>query len=70
MIEDKLQKDREKQVRQWPEAEVRIEKGRWGNLVLIKGRTRVNLPKDTDPESMTLEQAQELLSKRKPKKKS
>ncbi|WP_088339589.1 type I DNA topoisomerase [Robiginitalea sediminis] len=70
LIEDKLQKDREKQVRQWPEAEVRIEKGRWGNLVLIKGRTRVNLPKDTDPESMTLEQAQELLSKRKPKKKS
>lgn len=70
LIEDKLQKDREKLIKEWPGSEARVEKGRWGKLVLIKGRTRVDLPKDTDPESMTLEQAEELLSKRKPKKKS
>ncbi|MDG1571902.1 type I DNA topoisomerase [Robiginitalea sp. M366] len=70
LIEDKLQKEREKRVREWPEAGVRIEKGRWGKLVLIKGKSKVDLPKDTDPEGMTLEQAEALLSQRKTRKKS
>lgn len=47
---------------------VSIKKGRWGPFI-SHGRARANLPKDTDPETVTLEQAVELLAKKNPPKK-
>ena len=70
LIEDKKRKEQEKKVREWPNEGITLEKGRWGKLQLVKGRTRVPLAKNVDPETLTLEQAQELLDKKKSKKKS
>lgn len=70
LIEDKKKKEAEKVVRTWPDEGIRIEKGRWGRFALIKGKTKVDLAKDMDPEKVTLSQAQELLGSRKTAKKS
>ncbi len=70
LIEGKKKKDAEKRVREWPEEGIRIEKGRWGRHTVIKGRKKVDLSKDVDPQGVTLDQARELLSKKKTGKKS
>ena len=70
LIEAKKKKEAEKLVREWPEEQIRIEKGRWGRHQIIKGRTRVDLSKDVDPMQVSLEQAKELLAKKKPKKRT
>jgi DNA topoisomerase-1 len=69
LIEAKKKKEAEKLVREWPEESIRIEKGRWGRHQIIKGKTKVDLSKDVDPLGVSLEQAQELLGKKKKKKK-
>lgn len=68
LIEDKLQKEKEKVVRVWKDEGISIEKARWGRFNLLKGKTKVELSKDTDVEKMTLEQAQALIDKKLPKK--
>ena len=70
LIEAKKKKEAEKLVHEWPEEKIRIEKGRWGRHQIIKGRTRVDLSKDVDPLQVSLEQAKELLAKKKPKKRT
>ena len=69
LIESKLQKESEKVVKQWDEGEIRIEKARWGRFTLIKGKTKVELGKDTNVETFTKEQALALLAEKEPKKK-
>ena len=69
LIESKLQKESEKVVKQWDEGEIRIEKARWGRFTLIKGKTKVELGKDTNIETFTKEQALALLAEKEPKKK-
>lgn len=69
LIESKLQKESEKVVKQWDEGEIRIEKARWGRYTLIKGKTKVELGKDTNIETFTKEQALALLAEKEPKKK-
>lgn len=69
LIEEKLKKESEKVVKEWPEEGIYIEKARWGRYHLIKGKTKVELSKDTDIEAFTLAEAQSLLAtKEKPKK--
>ena len=69
LIEEKLKKESEKVVKEWPEEGIHIEKARWGRYHLIKGKTKVELSKDTDIEAFTLAEAQSLLTtKEKPKK--
>ncbi|SFR39496.1 DNA topoisomerase I [Robiginitalea myxolifaciens] len=70
LIEDKKKKEAEKRVREWPEEGIVLEKGRWGKLQLVKGRSRVPLAKTVDPETLTLEQAKELLASKTKSKKS
>ncbi|MEJ2584019.1 MAG: type I DNA topoisomerase [Robiginitalea sp.] len=70
LIEAKKKKEAEKLVHEWPEEKIRIEKGRWGRHQIIKGRTRVDLSKDVDPLKVSLEQAKELLAKKKTKKRT
>ena len=69
LIESKLQKESEKVVKQWDEGEIRIEKARWGRFTLIKGKTKVELGKDTNIETFTKEQTLALLAEKEPKKK-
>jgi len=69
LIEDKIQKEKEKVVREWKEQGITIEKARWGRFNLIKGKTKVELSKDTKVEKMTLEEVQALIESKTPKKK-
>lgn len=69
LIEEKLQKEKEKVVREWKEEGITIEKARWGRFNLLKGKTKVELSKDAKVEKMTLEEAQALIDKKSPKKK-
>lgn len=70
LIEDKKQKEIEKLINEWPEEGIRLEKARWGRFNLIKGKTKVELPKTTKADKMTLDQAKEILEKKAPKKKT
>ncbi|AYW37368.1 type I DNA topoisomerase [Capnocytophaga canimorsus] len=73
LIETKLQKESEKVVREWNNGEIRLEKARWGRFNLIKGKIKIELPKDTDTQNFTLEQATALLdtkTKKAPAKKT
>ncbi|MEM6892810.1 MAG: type I DNA topoisomerase [Bacteroidota bacterium] len=70
LIEAKKKKEAEKLVQEWPEEKIRIEKARWGRHNIIKGRIKVELSKDVDATKITLEEAQELLDKKTPKKKA
>lgn len=68
LIEAKLQKESEKVVKEWNEGAIRLEKARWGRYHLIKGKTKIELPKETNVESFTLEQATALIEEKNPKK--
>tara|TARA_R110000850_G_scaffold244768_1_gene369584 strand:- start:20715 stop:23207 length:2493 start_codon:yes stop_codon:yes gene_type:complete len=68
LIEDKIKKEEEKLLREWPKEGIRIEKARWGRFNLIKGKTKIELPKTTDVEKITLEEAKAMLDKKAPKK--
>jgi DNA topoisomerase-1 len=70
LIETKKQKEIDKLINEWPEEGIKIEKARWGRFNLIKGKTKIELPKTTKAEKITLEQAQEMLAKKAPKKKA
>lgn len=69
LIEDKKQKEVDKLINEWPEEKIRIEKARWGRFNVIKGKVKVELPKGTEADKITLEEAQEILAKKAPKKK-
>ena len=62
LIEDKKQKEKDKLIAFWPEQDIRIEKARWGRFNLIKGKVKIELPKTTKADKITLEQAQEILA--------
>ncbi|RNL82959.1 type I DNA topoisomerase [Sinomicrobium pectinilyticum] len=69
LIEDKLKKEAEKVVQEWPDEGIRIEKARWGRHNIIKGRAKVELSKDVDVNQLSLEDAKGMLDKKAPKKK-
>ena len=69
LIEDKLRKEREKLIHNWEEEGIRLEKARWGRFNLIKGKTKVELPKTTNTDKFTLDEAKEILEKKGAKKK-
>jgi DNA topoisomerase-1 len=68
LIETKKRKDREKVVHNWEEEGIRVEKARWGRHNILKGKTKIELPKTVDAKSLTLEEAKELIEKNAPKK--
>ena len=68
LIEEKIQKEKDKLIHDWPEAGIRVEKARWGRHHIIKGKQKVELPKTVDVTDMTLEEASSLLEKSAPKK--
>ncbi|TRO67128.1 type I DNA topoisomerase [Christiangramia sabulilitoris] len=69
LIEDKLKKEREKLIHHWEEEGIRVEKARWGRFNVIKGKTKVELPKTTNAEELTLDEVKEIIEKNTKKKK-
>ncbi|MBZ9730846.1 type I DNA topoisomerase [Salegentibacter sp. JZCK2] len=69
LIEDKKRKEREKLIHNWEEEGIRVEKARWGRFNIIKGKTKIELPKTTDAESLSLEEVKEILEEKSKKKK-
>ncbi|UAB85793.1 type I DNA topoisomerase [Zunongwangia sp. SCSIO 43204] len=70
LIEDKKRKEREKIISNWEEEGIRVEKARWGRSNVIKGKTKVEIPKTVDATKITLEEAKEIIAKKAPKKKA
>lgn len=76
LIEDKKKKEREKIVHNWEDEGIRVEKARWKRHKIIKGKIKIELPKEVDAKALTLEEVKEIIAKntkgkkKKPKKKS
>jgi len=70
LIEDKIQKEKDKLVQNWEDEGIRIEKARWGRHHLIKGKTKVELANTVDVSKMTLNDAKAELEKKTTKKKT
>ncbi|MGE0562791.1 MAG: type I DNA topoisomerase [Flavobacteriales bacterium] len=69
LIEDKKKKEIEKYVHNWESEGISVQKARWGRFNLVKGKTKIELPKATDIESFTLEAAKKMIEDKKPVKK-
>ncbi len=70
LIQDKLQKEKDKLVHDWKEEGIRVEKARWGRSVILKGKIKIELGKEVDAEKLTLEQVKDLIEKKAPAKKT
>src|SRR5690606_5395562 len=70
LIEDKIQKEIDKVIHDWKDAGVRVEKARWGRFNIIQGKTKIELPKTTDAEALSLDEVKALIEQQAPKKKA
>lgn len=70
LIEDKVKKEREKVIHNWEEDGIRVEKARWGRSNIIKGKTKIELPKTVDAAKLSLEEVKDIIEKKAPKKKA
>ena len=70
LIEDKIQKEKDKLIHNWEAEGIRVEKARWGRFNIIKGKIKIELPKTTDAAALTLEEVQQLIEQKAPKKKT
>ena len=68
LIKDKIQKEIDKIVHDWEDEGIRVEKARWGRHNIIKGKTKIELPKTVDAAKLNLEEVQALLEKNVTKK--
>lgn len=70
LIEDKIQKEKDKLIHHWEDEGIRVEKARWGRHNVIKGKIKVELAKTVDVSNMTLEEAKAHIETKAPKKKA
>lgn len=70
LIQEKKQKELDKVIHHWEAEGIKVEKARWGRHHVIKGKIKVELAKTVDVSEMTLEEAQALIEKKSPKKKT
>lgn len=70
LIEDKIQKEKDKLIHHWEDEGIKVEKARWGRFKVSQGKIKIELPKSTDAEALTLEEVRNMIEKKKPKKKS
>ena len=64
LITDKKAKDAEKILKVWESDKISIEKGRWGKIFIIKGKSRIPLSKDIDIDSIDLKTAKGYFKKK------
>jgi len=65
LIEDKKKKEKEKIIHNWSDEEIRVEKGKWGKIYIIKGKIRKELSKSIDPKELTVDDAKKILDNKK-----
>ncbi|WP_130735993.1 type I DNA topoisomerase [Flavobacterium sp. J27] len=70
LILDKLQKEKEKLIHNWEDEGIRVEKARWGRSVILKGKIKIELGKDTDATKLTLDKVKEMIEAKAPAKKT
>ena len=70
LIEDKKRKEIEKVIHNWEKEGIKVEKARWGRSNIIKGKIKIELPKTVDAKKLTLEEVQDIIAKKAPKKKA
>ena len=70
LIEDKIQKEKDKLIHHWEAEGIRVEKARWGRHHIIKGKTKIELPKTIDVSKFSLEDVLDIIKKKSPKKKT
>jgi len=63
LIEDKKQKEIDKVIHNWSEEGIRVEKARWGRSNILKGKTKIELPKTVDAASLSLEAVKDIIEK-------
>ena len=68
LIEMKKKKEAEKLIKSWDDEGIRLEKARWGRFNLIKGKIKIELPKDTKVDKLTIEDVKKYFSKKKTSK--
>ncbi|MGB1323254.1 MAG: type I DNA topoisomerase [Flavobacteriaceae bacterium] len=68
LIKDKIQKEIDKIVHDWEDEGIRVEKARWGRHNIIKGKTKIELPKSVDAAKLNLDDVKAILEKKTPKK--
>ena len=68
LIKDKIQKEIDKIVHDWEDEGIRVEKARWGRHNIIKGKTKIELPKTVDASKLTLEEVKAIIDKNASKK--
>ena len=68
LIKDKIQKEIDKIVHDWPNEGIRVEKARWGRHNIIKGKIKVELAKNVDAQNLTIEDVKAIIDKQKAKK--
>src|SRR5699024_9403174 len=69
LIEKKKKKEREKIVHNWEDEGIRVEKTRWKRHKIIKGKTKIELPKEVDAKALTLDEVKKIIAQHKPSKK-
>jgi DNA topoisomerase-1 len=68
LIEDKIQKEKDKLIHHWEDEGIKVEKARWGRFKVSQGKIKIELPKTTDAEALSLEEVKAMIEKKKPKK--
>ena len=57
-------------IHNWEDEGIRVEKARWGRSNIIKGKTKIELPKTVDAAKLSLEEVKDIIEKKAPKKKT
>ncbi len=70
LIEDKIQKEKDKVIHNFEAEGIRVEKARWGRHNVIKGKIKVELAKTVDVTKMSLDEFQAIIEQNAPKKKT
>ena len=70
LIDEKIQKEKDKIIHDWEEAGIRVEKARWGRHHIIRGKQKVEIGKEVDAVKLTLADAEKYLGAPKPKRKT
>ena len=61
LIQDKIQKEKDKIIQNWSEEGIRIEKARWGRHHIIRGKQKVEIGKEINASKLTLSEAEKYL---------
>jgi len=69
LIEDKKQKEIDKYIHNWENEAISVQKARWGRFHIVKGKLKIELPKTTNAQNLTLEEVKSIIDKNAPKKK-